>query len=42
LIYFLVVGPSSIMARLFEEDQVGFVAPEPLMGTAMERAALQG
>lgn len=42
LIYFLVVGPSSIMARLTEEEQVGFVAPEPLMGTAMERAALQG
>jgi len=42
ILYLLVIGPSSIFARLTERDPLGFVAPEPFEGTAMERAALQG
>jgi len=42
LIYLLIVGPSSIMARLSEKQTMGFVAPEVHSGTAMERATLQG
>ena len=42
IIYFLIIGPSSLLARLSEKDVTGFVPAEPVDGTAMERAALQG
>jgi len=42
LIYILILGPSSVMAKLTEKQKVGFIAPEPVHGTVMERAALQG
>jgi len=42
IIFLLIVGPSSLFAKLTERDRVGFIAPEPFEGTTMERAALQG
>ena len=42
ILYFLVIGPSSVFAKVLERDHTGFVTPEPALGTAMERAALQG
>ncbi len=42
ILYVLVIGPSSIFARLTEQTPRGFVTPEPTEGSLMERAQLQG
>ena len=41
LLYILVIGPSSIFARLTERQARGFVIPEPHEGTMLERAQMQ-
>jgi hypothetical protein len=42
ILFILVIGPSSLLAKILEKEPTGFVPPDPLSGTAMERAALQG
>lgn len=42
LIYFFILGPSSIMAKLSERQTPGFAEPRPGGGTPLERAMQQG
>ncbi len=42
IIYFLIIGPSSVFARLTEKTPIGFVDPSPETGSRMEQALLQG
>ncbi len=42
LLYVFVIGPSSIFARMTERTPRGFIKPQEIEGTPLERAQLQG